>query len=115
MSTTENIKQRAQEFCTAHGLHYACSSDNEWISIGQAGFYIEDVGGPEELLDTLNECKKEHEAIEKVEWEPGLLYRALHRVGDDPIKSGIEEELAQIFDDDTLNKIARVFHKYTCD
>ena len=112
MSTTEDIKQRAQEFCTAHGLHYAHSSDNEWVSIGQAGFYVEDVG-PGELLDVLNECKKEHETIEKVEWEPGLIYKALHCVDDDPIKSGIEEELAQIFDADTLNKIARVFYKYT--
>ena len=109
----ETIKTRAREFCLAHGLSYNYDGDANFVTVGQAGFWIEDIGSVEELTDVLSECKQEHEQIEAIKWEKGLLYHALHNVGDDPTKSMIEEELGRVLPPEILDKIARVFWKYT--
>jgi hypothetical protein len=111
----ETMKTRAQEFCLAHGLNYNYDSSVQFITVGQAGFWAEDVDSVDELGEVLNQCKQEHEEIEAVKWEKGLLYRALRRVGDDPVKSMIEEELGRVLNQETLDKVARVFWKYTHD
>ena len=48
-------------------------------------------------------------------WKPGLMYNALHNVGDDPVKSAIEQDLGREFYDepDVLHRIAKVFSENT--
>lgn len=105
------VSRRAEEFCRAHGIIFA--SDDGFITVGQSGFDVDDVRDEKELQSTLDQCLREHNEIEAISWKSGLLYDALHRVGDDPTKAGIEEELARILDKTALDKIARVFYKYT--
>jgi hypothetical protein len=45
----------------------------------------------------------------------GELYRALHNVGDDPVKSDIEEVLKDLLDTDTFNRVVAVFKIATID
>jgi len=49
-----------------------------------------------------------------VTWRHGLLYRLLHRVGDDPVKAQIEYDLTNTFDKKTLDKIIKIFWR-ACD
>ena len=114
----ETIKTRAHEFCVAHGLNYNYDENAKFVTIGQAGFWMEDIGlspSDEELTDVLNQCKQEHEQIEAIKWEDGLLYHALQNIYDDPVKSMIEDELGQVLNQEALDKVARVFWKYTHD
>jgi hypothetical protein len=118
-SDIETIKTRAHEFCNAHGLNYNYDEKATFVTVGQAGFWITEVGSDGhpiddgELDDVLNQCKQEHEQIEAIRWEDGLLYQALHNVGDDPVKSMIEDELGCVLSPEALDKVARVFWKYT--
>jgi len=106
------LKRRAKSFCDAHGLKYNYSeSYGGFIGIGQSGFWVSDAS-PDEVQSILEDCLTEHKKFEQVVWEPGLLYKALHDI-DDPIKSAIEDELGDVFDKKTLDKIARIFYKYT--
>jgi hypothetical protein len=51
--------------------------------------------------------KKIVRAAKKV--EPGDLYRALHRVGDDSTKSEIETVLREMLEPETLKRVIAVF------
>lgn len=42
-------------------------------------------------------------------WKTGIIYNALHAVGDDPLKGMIEDKFVEVFDKKTLDKIADVF------
>lgn len=44
-------------------------------------------------------------------WKKDLIYNLLHHVGDDPVKSQIENDLADTFKDqpEVLDKIAKIF------
>jgi len=110
----EEIKARTQEFCNAHGLRYDYF-ENGWFMVGQAAFRLQDVESLDELADILDQCNQEHKEIEQIKWEPGLLYQALHKIDDDPTKTAIEDELARVLNQEALDKIARVFYKYSHD
>lgn len=55
--------------------------------------------------------KKNMRDIERAEKsvKGGDLYDALHRVGDDPVKSEIERALKQALDEATFRKVVAVF------
>jgi hypothetical protein len=57
------------------------------------------------------EIQKLNDAAAKV--KRGDLYNALHRVGDDPIKSGIEEVLSLLLTKEEFNKVVAVFNIMT--
>jgi len=61
--------------------------------------------------------KKEIALVNKVKKtvENGDLYRALHNVGDDPIKSAIEDTLQDALDKKTFNLVVSIFKIYTND
>jgi len=110
----DRIKARAMEFCQAHGLQFVDEGDGNF-AIGQSSFYVEGVMTEDELSKTLDECLNEHRDIENVTWKKGLLYKALEFVTEGPIRSAIEDELGAVLDKPALDKIARVFYKYTKD
>lgn len=56
----------------------------------------------------LKKLAKEKEIVKE-----GDLYRALHFVGDDPVKFEIEEILKGLLDDDTWRTVAAVFNLST--
>ena len=119
MDTVSKVK----EFCARHGLAFvlqnptedrSCGEPHEpYYSIGLSGFFDGDVETLEDLQATLEECLQEHREIANTKWRPGLLYQALHAVGDDPTKAAIEDEIGQSFDEETLDRIAQIFYKYT--
>jgi hypothetical protein len=62
--------------------------------------------------------KKEKATINKIakkEVESGDLYHALHCVGDDPIKSSIENTLKDLLSKKDFNKVVAVFKVLTND
>lgn len=52
-----------------------------------------------------------------IKWKIGLIYQALHNVGDDCVKSQIERDLSQRFigQNDVLDAIAKIFVENTRD
>jgi hypothetical protein len=46
---------------------------------------------------------------------PGDLYSALHRVGDDPVKSEIEDVLERALDEDAFKTVVAIFKVATSD
>lgn len=119
------IGLKAKAFCQSHGLNWDSSEDG-WITVGQSGFNALDIDSnsidssskvgtfdEDQLRSELEQCLEEHKEIEAIEWRDGLLYECLYKVNDDPTKSAIEDELAALLPRDVLNKIARVFYKYT--
>jgi len=56
--------------------------------------------------------KKEERLITKEakKVKDGDLYDALHRVGDDPVKSEIEDCLKDILDDKTFKRVVAIFN-----
>ena len=61
--------------------------------------------------------KKEKKAIQTVAKtiKAGDLYKALHCVGDDPIKSCIEDTLRETLSKETFNEVVAVFKLMTDD
>ena len=69
----------------------------------------------DQLAYDLENWQSYTKALTETKWEEGLLYDALHRVGDDPAKSSIEQDLAKEFKDrpEILNRIAAIFKYHT--
>lgn len=116
--TPEEAKTIAEDFCKNKGV------DFNWIDwpgnecdaiIGNACIYYNGYLERNDWLLNLQEAYEKHLEIENVKWDNGVLYNALHMVGDDPVKAAIEEDLASQLDKDTLDIIARIFYKHTID
>lgn len=107
------------------------SIDGDEVFSSDLSFYVDDYCPDEEVMtealankiidEGVAQAKAEEKEIEdeisKVRWKKGILYVALHRVGDDPVKGAIEDELGETFKEqpEVLNKIAQIFYKYTHD
>ena len=119
----DKVKTAIRQFCNAHGLLYADDGVSDWITIGHVSVHFDDldvlkgdVMDEVALLEILNECKIEHEKIENIEWDSGKMFDTLKALDGDrgtPIRSAIADELGQVLDQPTLNKVLRVFYKYT--
>ena len=61
---------------------------------------------PQEDIDHYREIMNELVTGKRERWS---LYRSLHNVGDDPVKSAIQDDLRVVFDDETYALIEAIF------
>lgn len=118
----ERFKEQAKQVIEAEGFTYAEKSDvveatlaGKTMAVTKEEFEEQLQDGPDIPISELKHDMKEWRVFATTKWEDGLLYEALHRVGDDPVKAEIERDLAEEFKDrpEILDRIAAIFKYHT--
>ena len=120
------ISRVVDTFLQEHGIK---PDSNEWIHSPDApeddmlrliigGVIFQIIRNDDDTEDDVRDYMENLPNLVNAKWDNGrTLYRALHMVGDDPVKSGITNDLEILFADkpEVLKILAQVFHANTTD